>query len=122
MHPGLLVRILVPEMLSPLPTAAPPIDVNQVFEDFTQTPEMVSLKADLDRACYWRAGGYSFAVNLVTDQPKKTYAHPGSFELSENDVQALRSNLDAILRTWCNVPIPYAVPAPPAVPYKLSRP
>jgi hypothetical protein len=100
----------------------PPLDLNQVFEEFTQSVEMVALKADLDRACYWRSGDYSFTLTLVTDRPEKKFAHPGSFSLSESDVQNLRGNIDAMLRTWCNVPIPYTVQLAPTIAYTLTRP
>lgn len=94
----------------------------QMFDEFAKKPEIIELKADLDRACFWRHGDYALTLNLVTDQPEATFAHPGSFHLSESEVRALRGHSGHILRAWCEVTSLTKLPTVPPIAYKLNRP
>lgn len=84
-----------------------PLDEEQVFQDFYETDEVQRLRADIDRACHWEHGRYLLFMDIHTAEPNRTFPNRWAFDLTENDVRRLRENTEAIVRTWCQVQLPF---------------
>lgn len=83
------------------------VDEEQVFQEFYETEEVQRLRADIDRACHWETGRYLIVMDIKSAEPDRTFPHKWAFELTDNDVRKLRENTEAIIRTWCQVQLPF---------------
>lgn len=82
-------------------------DENKDVEAFLQTEAVQTMRVKCQKDLYWRAGHYN--LNMVIHTPNKTYTTPFEFNLTEPQVEVLRSNIIQIVKFICDekVQFPY---------------
>lgn len=77
--------------------------VEELFQEFSQTPAVTSAWERLTRDFYWHAGEYRVQLVVRSSRPEAEFTGDWGARLSEGDSDSLRTNAVAIIRSICGM-------------------
>ena len=72
-----------------------------LYDEFFNSGALTNAYTILERACYWEPAEYTLLLQIEAAKPNRIFEKEFSFSLSEDNVNLLRLNTIAILRTLC---------------------
>ncbi len=79
-------------------------DLNDLFQRFRVTPELVDAFTELDRMFDWQPVEYAINVQVNTANPDNTFSRTFRFSVTAQDIANLRTNCLRVIEEFCGRP------------------